>query len=183
MRVWERVRKFLVAVNASVRGFTRDWLPLVLSVATVAISWMAYSDAHRTSVLAVKPSVDFLTETQTEEPVVGIEVINAGPGPAIIQDIAYFVDGKKVRDVYGATSRFPRDDADQIRYLDFDSGDVLAANEGRWLISRKTDKAQSLDAFVAFLDEHLTVGISYCALRGGCWSRCSKRKACGAAFN
>jgi len=180
-----KIGDIAVSINAMVRGFTRDWLPLILSVATVAISWMAYNDAHTASLLSVKPSVDFLTETEVEEPMVGVAVINAGPGPAVVREIAYFVDGKRVKDAFEATTYLGESELDGVRYLDYDVGDILAAGDQRWLLSRKTAnaKAEAMNKFIDFLDRRLVVDISYCALRGECWSRCSRSKACGPKFD
>jgi hypothetical protein len=102
----------------------------------------------------MRPSVDFYTEDDSNEPIVGIQIMNGGPGPAIIKKLTYFVDRKMVRD-YNEASDFGKFTGDFLRYFEFDDGDTLAVNEKHWLFYRTTKNKKELDRFNDFLDRNL----------------------------
>ena len=55
-------------------------------------------EAREDLVLSTKPHVDFYIEDDPDEPPVGIAVKNAGPGPATMKSVTFFVDKKVVKD-------------------------------------------------------------------------------------
>jgi hypothetical protein len=74
------------------------WLPIVISLVAVFFTGLQWWEAHTQLLLAVKPSVDFYTADDPDSPPVGIAISNAGPGPAIIKSVTFYVDRKSVRD-------------------------------------------------------------------------------------
>jgi hypothetical protein len=70
----------------------------------------------------MKPSVNFTNEDDIDEGAVGISIDNAGPGPAKIKSVTYFIDKKPVGDVEKATDFANLDD---VHFLELDEGDTL----------------------------------------------------------
>lgn len=76
----------------------RTWLPIVISLGAVFFTGLQWWETHTQVLLSVKPSVDFYTGSDPDTPPVGIEITNAGPGPAIVRSVTFYVDRKSVRD-------------------------------------------------------------------------------------
>lgn len=71
--------------------------------------------------LYMKPSVNFDTETDTEDRYtqhnpVGIAIDNSGPAPTRIKSITYYVDRKPVRDISEAIE-YGKFDPHKVAYL------------------------------------------------------------------
>jgi hypothetical protein len=157
----------------------RTWLPLVVSLVAVAFTGLQWWDTHRYSTLQVRPSVDFYTEDDDTEKMVGIAIENGGPGPAIIMWIKYFVDGKEQSSLDDALRR-AKFDPDQERNVEYDEGDVLPVGKQEWLVGQPTKQGQALDPFIDFIDDHLTVQAQFCSIAGECSTKCSTKRRCGA---
>jgi len=76
----------------------RTWLPIVISLGAAGFTGLQWWEAHTDARLAIKPSVDFYIGDDPVEPPVGIAITNAGPGPAIIKAIQFYVNRMPVRD-------------------------------------------------------------------------------------
>ncbi len=159
-----------------------------LSAAAVLISLFAllftalqWRESHNQLLLSMKPSVDFDTETDTDEFPVGVSIGNAGPGPAIIKSITYYVDKKAIgdRDKLENFTDFPN-----MSSFDFDEGDTLAVGEHQWLLSCKNKphgkkEEKELNDFADFVEHHLALEVKFCpALPGECSTKCSTKGWC-----
>jgi hypothetical protein len=125
-------------------------------------------------------AVDFEIEDEPDVPPVGIAIRNQGPGPAMVRSLAYFVDGKRVKDWAEAATR-GNVNPDQAHTIAFDPGDALAAPEVAWLVEyRKPRKANPKDVehFVDFIDDHLAIEVTFCSVvdESACWTKCSAKK-------
>jgi inorganic pyrophosphatase/exopolyphosphatase len=112
---------------------------------------------------------------------VGIVIQNAGPGPARIKSVTYFVDKKPVGDVDKATDF---ENMDYIHFIQLEDGDTLAVGEKIWLLKySKTQRGKQddkeLDQFLDIIDHHLAVGVEFCPVLGGdCGRKCSTKGWC-----
>lgn len=134
--------------------------------------------------LAVKPSVDFYIGDDPDSPPVGIEVENAGPGPAIVKSVKFYVDRKPVQDAEDAGKTYAKLTTAELGYTDLEPDDALAVNEKQWLIEFRTprsgrDVRKDMERFADFIDQNLAVEITFCSIRGDCWTRCSAKDRCG----
>jgi hypothetical protein len=59
---------------------------------------LQWRETREQAFLASKPHVDFDIESDFDEPMVRIAITNAGPGPAAIKAITFYVDRKPVAD-------------------------------------------------------------------------------------
>jgi hypothetical protein len=59
---------------------------------------LQWRETREETFLATKPQVDFDAEYDSDEPMAGIAITNAGPGPASIKAITFYVDRKPVAD-------------------------------------------------------------------------------------
>jgi hypothetical protein len=155
---------------------------LAISLGAVAFTALQWREAHNQLLLAMKPSVDFDTEDDPDEPPAGLAISNAGPGPAIIKSLTYYVDRKQVRDVSEALD-YGKVNTDQVSYFELDPDDTLAVGEKDWLLKYhglhgSKFKQKDLDAFVDFIDQHLAVEVSFCSLTGECSTKCSTKGRC-----
>jgi hypothetical protein len=128
------------------------------------------------------PSIDFYTEDDTDKPQVGLAITNHGPGLATIKLVAYFVDGRLMKDGDAALDYAKQDSAEE-KGVDLYGGDTLAVGETVWLFAHLTKKIKNkkeLERYVSFLDDHLGVKVTYCLRLGfPCWqSICSLPDRC-----
>ena len=73
----------------------------------VFFTGLQWWETHTQVLLAVKPSVDFYIGSDPDSPPVGIAISNAGPGPATIKSVMFYVDRKSVRDAEEAGNTYP----------------------------------------------------------------------------
>ncbi len=153
----------------------------LISLVALVFTGLQWRESHNQLLLSMKPSVDFDTETDIDDLPVGISIGNAGPGPAIIKSIGYYVDKKFVGDVDKLV------DFAKLNYIptfDYEEGDTLAVGERHWLLSyrdkpRGKKEEKELDDFVDFIDHHLAVEVQFCpALPGQCSTKCSTKGWC-----
>ena len=132
----------------------------------------------------MKPSVDFMIADDPDDLPVGISLQNAGPGPARIKSVLYFVDRKPVGDVEKATD-FETFKGD-VHFTEFDEGDTLGVEATQWLLkyvpkphAKQKDKEDEVDDFLDVIDHHLAVQVEFCpVMTGECGKRCSTKGWC-----
>jgi hypothetical protein len=82
-------------------AFWRNIAPVAsigIVLAAAVFSGLQWLDARDQAFLTTKPHVDFDTEDDSDQPIVGIAIMNAGPGPALIKSVSFYVDRKPVAD-------------------------------------------------------------------------------------
>jgi len=150
---------------------------LCVAIVALAFAGLQWLDTRQYNTLLLKPSVDFYTEDDPTEPIVGIEIMNSGPGPATIAEMTYYVDRKPVRDEEEAEA-YGKLNADLVRYFAFDENDTLAVNERHWLFYRSTKNKKELDRFVDFVDQHVAIKVKFCSMKNECETKCSTKDRC-----
>jgi hypothetical protein len=156
-------------------------LALVISVIALYFTALQSKDTHNQLLLSMKPSGDFDTETDTDDLPVGITLSNAGPGPAVIKSLTYYVDKKVIGDV---DKLIDFANLDNVPTYNLEDGDTLAVGESHWLVSYKDkphgkDDQQQLDKFVDYLEHHLAIEVQFCpVLPGECATKCSSKDWC-----
>ena len=118
--------------------FWRNLAPTVAILISLAaavfsgLQWLAMRDQV---FVTTKPHVDFDIEDDSDEPMVGIAIRNAGPGPAGIKAITFYVDRKPVADADEMGRTYAKLPAAELDYQIMEPGDTLAVGEKIWLIS------------------------------------------------
>jgi len=153
---------------------------IVMSLAAALFTGLQWREAHNQLALSMKPSIDFDTEDDPDDPPIGIAIANSGPGPAVIKSVSYYVDRKPVKDAEEAAQN-GKLDVDDLSAFEFDEGDTLAVGEKEWLFRyRKTSKPDQAQAerYADFVGEHLAIEAEFCSVLGDCWIKCSTRGRC-----
>ena len=132
--------------------------------------------------LATKPHVDFDIEDDSDEPMVGIAIKNAGPGPAVIKAITFYVDRKPVADADDMGRTYAKLPAAELHYQIMEPGETLEVGETVWPISYRKPRAGKVNqatkaAFGDFLDKSAAIEIEFCSVirETECWTKCSER--------
>jgi hypothetical protein len=107
---------------------------ILISLGAASFTYLQWHDMHMQLLLSMKPSVDFETEDDTEDPPVGIAIMNEGPAPARVVSIVYYVDRKPVRDVSEAVE-YGKFDCSKVKYFDYEADDTMAVGERHFIIS------------------------------------------------
>jgi hypothetical protein len=165
-----------VSTSNTLSGFA-----VLISLIALGFTGLQWRESHNQLLLSMKPSVDFETQNDADEPPVGITIQNAGPEPAIIKSVTYFVDKKPVGDLeklvdFASLQTF--------QGYEFDEGDTLAVGEHHWLVSirdkpRGKSDEKVFDNFIDLIDHHLAVKVEFCpALPGECSTKCSTKDWC-----
>jgi len=149
-------------------------LSILIAVAAAAFTGMQWHEAHNQLLLSMTPSINFYTEDDPDEPPVGVAINNAGPGPAVIKSITYYVDRKPLRDVNEAID-YSKLNPDQIEYVELEENDTLAVTEKVWLLKyhkprggKVKQKEKELDDFVDFIDQKLGIEVLFCSVTAPC---------------
>jgi hypothetical protein len=157
-------------------------IAIIVSVAASLFTGLQWWEARHQRQLNAQANIGIDIDTDLTQRRLGISIHNAGPGVASLRSIAYYVDHKAVND-----SEF--DDAliaahlipDHEVGLILDPNEPLAVGETDWLFDYrargKDEKARALE----FIENHLSIGISYCSLDGQCKAECSIAGACAPA--
>jgi hypothetical protein len=159
-------------------------IALLVSILALILTGLQWWKAHSQLLLSMKPTVDFTMSTDEDDPPVGMSIENAGPGPARIKSITYFVDRKEVGDVGKALEFGNLPDVEDIHTLDFDDGDTLAVGGTVWLVkymkmAHRRKDAREPDALATFIEQHLAVEVEFCpVLSDNCYKRCSTKGWC-----
>jgi hypothetical protein len=156
---------------------------LVVAGLSAAFTGLQWREAHNQWLFSVKPHVDFDTEDDPDVPPVGIAVNNAGPGPAIVKSVTYYVDRRPVKD-YNQAVEYGKINAEIVGYFELEPGDTLAVGEKDWLLQYRKPrggkvKQKDLDNFLEFIDQRVTIKVSFCTLTEDlCWEKCSTKGRC-----
>jgi hypothetical protein len=148
------------------------WVPVGISVAALGLTLFQLFDERAATSYAARPIIDFFTEDDSTEPKVGIEISNDGPGVAIVKKVTYYVDKKPVADD-GVAEDKSRTDPDLIKVVEYATDDAIASGHSDWIFFRPTSDKKDIDRFTDYVDDHLSIGVSYCSLQGQCWWKCS----------
>jgi hypothetical protein len=153
---------------------------IVISLAAALFSGLQWREAHNQLALSMKPAVDFDTADDPDDLPVGIAIANAGPGPAVMKSVTFYVDRKPTKDAEEAAQR-GKLDVEQLSAFEFDEGDTLAVGEKEWLFRyRKTSKPDEAQAgrYADFVSGRLGIEAEFCSVLGDCWIKCSTRGRC-----
>jgi hypothetical protein len=161
-------------------------LSLLIAIAAAGFTGMQWHDNRDALLLSTKPHVDFDTEDDPDEPPVGIAVKNAGPGPATIKSVIFYVDRKPVQDAEEVAKTYAKLTDDEFTYSELEPDDTLAVNEQVWLIQYRKPRGgkinrPKLDKFADFIDQNLAIQVTFCSTvrEDVCWTKCSTKGRCG----
>jgi hypothetical protein len=160
-------------------------LPMLISLLAVGFTALQWYNGRNQVLLTTRPHLDFDTEYDPDEPPVGIAIINAGPGPALIKSVTFYVDRKSVRDAEEAGLNYAHLTEDELGYNELEPDDTLSVGEKLWLIKyRKPPRGKinpkTLDRFSDFIDQNLAIEVTYCSTvrEDLCWTKCSTKGRC-----
>ena len=143
------------------------------------------NEARSLLLLSTKPHVDFQIENDPDQLPVGIAVKNAGPGPADIRSVTFYVDRKPVADAEEAGNTIGKLSLSELDYEIFDPDDTLAVGETAWLIRYRKPRGgkinqKNLEHFADFVDQNLAIEIQFCSTirEDLCWTKCSTKGRC-----
>jgi hypothetical protein len=129
----------------------------------------------------LKPSINFTTAEDEDDPPVGISIENAGPGPALIKSVTWYVNKQPFKDVDKAMKL---DDFPNVHSLELEQGDTLGVGETDWLVRyvkkpHGTAEENELDNYIDELDK-TAVKVEFCPVTGAdCGEKCSTAGLCG----
>lgn len=154
---------------------------ILISLLAIAISILQYRDTHAQLLLSMKPSVQFMNDDDPDELPVGISIDNAGPGPATIKSIEFYVDKKPVGPAEKAVDFL---NLGNVHYLELDEGDTLAVGAREWLLRydrkpRNKEDQKDLNDFLEVLNHRVAVQVEFCpVMNGECGKKCSTPHWC-----
>jgi len=161
-------------------------LSLLISLAAAGFTGMQWYETPEALLLSAKLHVDFDVETDPDEPPVGIAISNAGPGPATIKSVIFYVDRKSVQDAEEAGKTYGKLSESELGYYELEPRDTLAVGEKVWLISYRKPKGgkpnqKNLEKFADFIDQNLAILVTFCSVirEEVCWPKCSTKDRCG----
>ena len=160
-------------------------MSLLISLAAAGFTGMQWYENREALLLSTKPHVDFNVESDPDEPQVGIAISNAGPGPATIKSVIFYVDRKSVQDAEEAGTTYGKLSKSELEYYELETGDTLAVGEKVWLISYRKPKGGKInqknrEKFADFIDQNLAILVTFCSVIRGevCWPKCSTKDRC-----
>ena len=164
-------------------------ITILVAIYGAVLSTIVFLDQRREArenlILSTKPHVDFEVNDDPDEPPVGIAIRNAGPGPAVIKAVTFYVDRKAVQNADEVAKNYAKLSPDEYTYYEFGRSDTLAANEKECLIQyRKPRKGkiydQKLDRFSDFVDQRLGIKVTFCSpvQEDRCWPKSSSKDGC-----
>ena len=155
------------------------------AIVQAGFSGLQWHETREQAFLTTKPHVDFDTEYDSDEPEVGIAIRNAGPGPAAIKAITFYVDRKPVADADEMGRTYAKLPAAELDYQIMEPGDTIAVGEKIWLISYRKPRGGKVNqankgAFGDFLDKNAAIEIEFCSVirETECWTKCSDKGRC-----
>lgn len=89
--------------------------------------------------------MDFQIGNDPDEMPVGIAIRNAGPGPADIRSVVFYVDRKSVTDAEEAGNTYGKLSDSELDYDQFDPDDTLAVGETAWLIQYRKPRGGKIN--------------------------------------
>jgi hypothetical protein len=160
-------------------------LSIIIAVAAAGFSGLQWYEARNGLLLSTRPHVDFDTEDDPDTPPIGIAISNAGPGPAIIKSVMFYVDRKPVRDAEEAGTTYANLSMSELDYKELEPDDTLAVNEEVWLIRYRKPRGGKInqknsEKFADFIDQHLAIEVTFCSTirEDLCWQKCSTKGRC-----
>jgi hypothetical protein len=90
---------------------------------------LQWRETREQACLTTKPRVDFGIEDDSDEPMVGMAIKNAGPGPPAIKAITFYVDRKPVADADEMGRTYAKLPAAELDYQIMEPGDTRAVGE------------------------------------------------------
>jgi len=161
-------------------SITLPLVAIVVSGIALIFTFLQYRVTRDQLLLSMKPSINFDTEYDPDELPAGIKIDDAGPGPAVIQSVTYYVDKKAIGDDPDKLVAFVNlSDSDNISVMKLEKGDTLAVGENEWLFSYKPkakgkQEQKYEDRFMDLLDRHIAVEVQFCSVLGThCDKKCS----------
>ena len=123
--------------------------------------------------------------TTPDEPPVGIAITNAGPGPATIKSVTFYVDRKPVQDAEETGTTYAHLSESELDYKELEPDDTLAVGETLWLIQYRKPRGgkinqKNIHHFADFVDQNLAIEVTYCSTvrESLCWTKCSTKGRC-----
>jgi hypothetical protein len=163
---------------------TLSWVAIFISVGAAVLSGLQWWESHQSLQLSMRPSVSFEVVVDAEDfpkSPLGISIKNSGPGPAIIQSVVFYINGKNVG---GSIAKEIENRGWQhhFQYYTFDPGDTLAVNEQQWLLrTNASNNPNDAPQIVDFLS-HLNIKVTFCPiLTSQPFTRCSTTGGCGSS--
>jgi hypothetical protein len=104
-------------------------LSILIALAAAGFTGMQLLEARNQLLLSTKPHVDFDTESDPDKPPVGIAINNAGPGPALINSVNFYVDRKPVQDADEAGRTYAKLSASEFDAEIIEPNDTLGVGE------------------------------------------------------
>lgn len=154
---------------------------LVIALGSLSISALEWWDSHRQAIAQETPNVSFVESTNTDDPVVGLKIMNDGPGVAKLAHLKYFVDRKPLDNVTEAMD-FGNLSEDAVSFT-YDNDSTMAAGEQEWLLSMKTrvkgSQRSDLGKFADFVEKRFSVEAEVCStITNKCYTICSRDGWC-----
>lgn len=162
------VRKAHVWLPNSISAFA-----LVIAGISLFISWRQWQENRHNAQIMAAPLVSVVENSDTDDPLVGLQISNDGAAGAKLKDITFYVDRKPMADVDAVLEAGKLED---VGYFDFGDEGVLAVGEKQWLLSKKSkDKEKDVASFNDFMDKHVAVEVTACSIvTGQCETKCSE---------
>lgn len=174
------------------RGAAIPWATAITALVAIygaglsTITFFEQRDEARNQLLlSTKPHLDFQIGNDPDELPVGIAIQNAGPGPADIRSVTFYVDRKSVTDAEEAGNTYGKLSDSELDYEIFDRDDTLAVGETAWLIRYRKPKGEkinrkNLERFADFVDQNLAIDVKFCSIirEDLCWTKCSTEGRC-----
>ena len=161
-------------------------LSLLIALAAAGFTGMLWYETREALLLSTKPHVDFSVESDPDELPVGIAIRNAGPGPATIKSVTFYVDRKSVQDAEEAGTTYGKFGEGELGFYELEPGDTLAVGEKVWLIDYRKPRGgklnqKNLEKFADFIDQNLAILVTFCSIirEDICWAKCSTKDRCG----
>jgi hypothetical protein len=157
-----------------------EWIggiSLVISIIAVIFTGLQWHEAREQRHQAIESTLVFDVDTQLAKHVAGISLKNLGPGIARVNSVTYYLDGKALEDASDAFNQTKLDPEGDLG-VDLDRGDSIGPGEVVPLvwypIKRNGDEARVR----ALFEEHLQIGVDYCAGDGNCRRVCTTQGKC-----
>jgi hypothetical protein len=170
------------------------WIPIVISLGAVYVSVRSYRvnvlqwhDSHKLMLIATTPRVVFESDSNTDDPQVGINISNPGPAPATLKHLTYYFD----RTLVGNVKQLMKSAGlYSVNFTQIDDNEPLAVAEKDWLLYRKVkttgkEDVKDRDHFLALIDDdRITVEAEICSVvEDKCYKQCSTAGQCGVGIN
>jgi hypothetical protein len=158
---------------------------IVIALAAAAFTGLQWLETRDQAFLTTKPHVNFDIENDPDQPTVGIAITNAGPGPASIKAITFYVDRKPVADADQMGQSYAKLSPAELDYQIMEPDDTLAVGERVWLISYRKPRGGKINqanksGFADFIEKSAAIEVEFCSVirEHACWTKCSDKGRC-----